>query len=121
MRLFVQGDDGPNSADWQERMLQAAAVMIILIITAMTPHGDPAVVGHSTVVDPVCGMTSRSHNQQTPLRLSRQNLPFLFGRLRTKFAATPEQYLDKSKAPVAAAVPEGTIYTCPMASPRSGR
>jgi Cu+-exporting ATPase len=32
---------------------------------------------------------------------------------RTKFAAAPQSYLDKSKAPPAD-VPEGTIYTCPM-------
>jgi len=33
---------------------------------------------------------------------------------RTKFAGTPQQYLDKSKAPPAADVPEDTVYTCPM-------
>ena len=32
---------------------------------------------------------------------------------RTKFAADPEKYLDKSQR-AAEAVPEGTIYTCPM-------
>ncbi|EAQ35160.1 Heavy metal translocating P-type ATPase [Nitrobacter sp. Nb-311A] len=32
---------------------------------------------------------------------------------RTKFAAAPQSYLDKSKAPPAN-VPEGVIYTCPM-------
>jgi Cu+-exporting ATPase len=33
---------------------------------------------------------------------------------RTKFAASPETYLDKSKAPPKEPVPEGTVYTCPM-------
>jgi Cu+-exporting ATPase len=32
---------------------------------------------------------------------------------RTKFAAAPQSYLDKSETPPAD-VPEGTIYTCPM-------
>lgn len=32
---------------------------------------------------------------------------------RTKFAASPEQYLDKTR-PHQSDVPEGTIYTCPM-------
>lgn len=95
--------------------------MIILIITAMTPHGDPAVVGHSTVVDPVCGMTVDPTTSKHRYDYHGKTYHFCSEGCRTKFAATPEQYLDKSKAPVAAAVPEGTIYTCPMASPRSGR
>ncbi|GAB1715092.1 MAG: Heavy metal translocating P-type ATPase [Nitrobacter sp.] len=34
---------------------------------------------------------------------------------RTKFAASPQSYLDKSKAPPPPAnLPKGTIYTCPM-------
>ncbi|HBR46750.1 MAG TPA: haloacid dehalogenase, partial [Afipia sp.] len=34
---------------------------------------------------------------------------------RTKFAAAPEQYLEKANAePQHADVPEGTVYTCPM-------
>jgi Cu+-exporting ATPase len=33
---------------------------------------------------------------------------------RTKFEAAPQQYLDKSKEAQQAAIPEGTIYTCPM-------
>ncbi|MCS3731005.1 heavy metal translocating P-type ATPase [Bradyrhizobium betae] len=77
-------------------------------------HGDPAVVGHSTVVDPVCGMTVDPTTSKHRYDYHGKTYHFCSEGCRTKFAATPEQYLDKSKAPVAAAVPEGTIYTCPM-------
>ena len=33
---------------------------------------------------------------------------------RTKFAADPAKYLDKSQSQESAPAPEGTIYTCPM-------
>ena len=33
---------------------------------------------------------------------------------REKFSADPVSYLDKSKARPEPAMPEGTIYTCPM-------
>jgi Cu+-exporting ATPase len=43
-----------------------------------------------------------------------QTYHFCSAGCRTKFAAAPDQYLNKSKPPVEAAVSEGTVYTCPM-------
>jgi Cu+-exporting ATPase len=66
------------------------------------------------VIDPVCGMTVDPHT--TPHRHTHHGHPYYFcsSGCRTKFAADPAKYLDgKDKSP-AAAVPEGTIYTCPM-------
>jgi P-type Cu+ transporter len=64
--------------------------------------------------DPVCGMSVDPHT--TRHRHSHQGRTYSFcsDRCRSKFAADPLKYLAADAAPSAAAVPEGTIYTCPM-------
>ena len=57
-------------------------------------------------VDPHAGKPSFEHDGTT--------YHFCSAGCRTKFAGSPQQYLDKSKASPPADVPEGTIYTCPM-------
>src|SRR5712691_10964327 len=70
-------------------------------------HAQPA----DGVIDPVCGMTVDPH--VTPHRHSHQGRAYYFcsAGCRAKFAAEPGEYLvDAARK----AVPEGTIYTCPM-------
>jgi Cu+-exporting ATPase len=73
------------------------------------------------VRDPVCGMTVDPHS--TSHRHEHAGHPYYFcsNGCRTKFVADPQKYLgDRSKSATesatahAPAVPEGTIYTCPM-------
>jgi Cu+-exporting ATPase len=65
--------------------------------------------------DPVCGMkvdpkTSPHHHTHRD-----HDYHFCSAGCRTKFAADPATYLNKTAVPAtAAAMPEGTIYTCPM-------
>src|SRR5450631_4253858 len=69
--------------------------------------------GHATTVrDPVCGMTINPAKSQHRFDHRGETYHFCSSGCRTKFAADPQTYLDKT-APKAA-VPEGTIYTCPM-------
>src|SRR6478752_2361542 len=81
-------------------------------------HGDHAhhhgkTPAADVVRDPVCGMTVDPH--KTAHRHQHQGHTYYFGSkgCLTKFAAEPAKYLED--APRAAeAVPEGTIFTCPM-------
>ncbi len=75
-------------------------------------HGDHGASPEHKVIDPVCGMKVDPHN--TPHRHQHQGHPYYFcsAGCRTKFAADPAKYLGPKQP--AAAVPEGTIYTCPM-------
>jgi Cu+-exporting ATPase len=83
-------------------------------------HGDHAHDHHhhvgdgapAKVIDPVCGMTVDPATSPHRFDYRGETHHFCSAGCRSKFAATPEQYLDKSKPK--AAVPEGTIYTCPM-------
>jgi len=69
--------------------------------------------GHATTVrDPVCGMTVDPAKSPHRFDHRGETHHFCSSGCRTKFAADPQTYLDKT-APKAA-VPEGTIYTCPM-------
>ena len=74
-------------------------------------HEHPA-GGTADVRDPVCGM--KVDPAKSPHRFDYRGKTFHFcsAGCRTKFAADPAQYLDKSEPKPAA--PEGTIYTCPM-------
>ena len=74
-------------------------------------HHHPASTD-SGVVDPVCGMTVDPH--KTAHRHDHQGHTYCFcsAGCRTKFVAEPQRYVSKIEAP--AAVPQGTIYTCPM-------
>jgi len=75
-------------------------------------HGTSAAI--DGVRDPVCGMTVDPHT--TPHRGQHAGQPYYFcsAGCAAKFAADPEKYLTKADAKPPQAVPEGTIYTCPM-------
>jgi Cu+-exporting ATPase len=71
--------------------------------------------GADAVKDPVCGMTVDPHT--TPHRAEHNGRPYYFcsAGCRSKFVADPARYIDPAVSPTQAeAVPEGTIYTCPM-------
>ena len=67
-----------------------------------------------TARDPVCGMMVDPHT--TAHRAEHDGHPVYFcsGGCRAKFIADPARYLTPVEAGTHAAVPEGTIYTCPM-------
>jgi P-type Cu+ transporter len=75
-------------------------------------HGDHHADHTTSVRDPVCGMTVDPAKSQHRFDYRGETYHFCSAGCRTKFAAEPQTYLDKS-APKAA-IPEGTIYTCPM-------
>jgi Cu+-exporting ATPase len=75
-------------------------------------HGDHHSDGNATVRDPVCGMNVDPATSQHRFGYRSETFHFCSADCRTKFAADPQKYLDHSKPK--AAVPEGTIYTCPM-------
>jgi Cu+-exporting ATPase len=75
-------------------------------------------VDHSThshaaaaAIDPVCGMTVDPAKSPHRLSHAQKTYRFCSAGCRGKFAADPEKYLHGTPA---GAVPEGTIYTCPM-------
>jgi Cu+-exporting ATPase len=68
--------------------------------------------GSTKVIDPVCGMTVDPATSRHRFDYRGETHHFCSAGCRTKFAAAPEQYLDKSKPKAEA--PEGAIYTCPM-------
>jgi Cu+-exporting ATPase len=65
-----------------------------------------------TVCDPVCGMSVDAATGRHRFDRRGETFHFCSAGCKAKFAATPEQYLNKT-APKAA-VAEGAIYTCPM-------
>jgi P-type Cu+ transporter len=67
----------------------------------------------ATVRDPVCGMTVDPATSKHRFDYRGETFHFCSAGCRTKFAADPVSYLEKDSKPKAA-VPEGTIYTCPM-------
>jgi len=67
----------------------------------------------ATVHDPVCGMTVNPATSKHRFEYKGETFHFCSAGCRTKFAADPVSYLEKDSRPKAA-VPEGTIYTCPM-------
>jgi Cu+-exporting ATPase len=67
----------------------------------------------ATVRDPVCGMTVDPATSKHRFDYRGETFHFCSAGCRTKFAADPASYLEKDSKPKAA-VPEGTIYTCPM-------
>ena len=76
-------------------------------------HHDHQAHGPATVRDPVCGMTVNPATSKHRFDHNGETFHFCSAGCRTKFAADPLAYLEKDKRPKAA-VPEGTIYTCPM-------
>ncbi|HEY8336083.1 MAG TPA: heavy metal translocating P-type ATPase [Tardiphaga sp.] len=75
-------------------------------------HGAHHSDGRTTVRDPVCGMTVDPAASKHRFDYRGETYHFCSAGCRTKFAASPQQYLDKSTPK--ADVPEGAIYTCPM-------
>jgi Cu+-exporting ATPase len=65
------------------------------------------------VRDPVCGMLVDPHTTQHRHLHEGRTYYFCSGGCLAKFKADPAKYLDKATQS-APAVPEGTIYTCPM-------
>jgi P-type Cu+ transporter len=65
------------------------------------------------VLDPVCGMTVDPATSKHRFDHDGATYHFCSAGCRTKFAADPARYLNKTAAPPAD-VPAGTIYTCPM-------
>src|SRR3990170_3932735 len=68
--------------------------------------------GGATVRDPVCGMAVDPATSQHRFAYQGKTYHFCSAGCRTKFAADPSGYLDKTR--VKAEAPEGAIYTCPM-------
>jgi P-type Cu+ transporter len=68
--------------------------------------------GTASVRDPVCGMTVDPATSRHRFDTRGETFHFCSDGCRSKFAAAPEKYLDNTEPK--AAVPEGTIYTCPM-------
>src|SRR5260221_6033282 len=75
-------------------------------------HGDHHADHTTTVRDPVCGMTVDPTTSQHQFDHRGETYHFCSAGCRTKFAADPQTYLDKTTPKAAGA--EGTIYTCPM-------
>ena len=75
-------------------------------------HGHHHADGNTKLRDPVCGMSVDPVTSQHRFDYRGETFHFCSAGCRTKFAVDPEQYLNKSKPK--AAVPGGTIYTCPM-------
>ncbi len=72
------------------------------------PPGDA-----QTVKDLVCGMDVDPATTAHHARHDGSDYPFCSDGCRRKFIADPQRYLDPSSH-VAAPVPAGTLYTCPM-------
>src|SRR3954462_5865205 len=81
-------------------------------------HGSHSHHDHSahtavTVHDPVCGMSVDPATSKHRFDYRGETWHFCSAGCRSKFAADPVAYLEKDSKPKPA-VPEGTIYTCPM-------
>jgi Cu+-exporting ATPase len=76
-------------------------------------HHDHHAHDAAGVRDPVCGMTVDPATSKHRFDYRGETYHFCSAGCRTKFAADPVSCLEKDSKPKAA-VPEGTIYTCPM-------
>ncbi len=76
----------------------------------LAPGDDPAA---GSTIDPVCGMTVDPHTAKHRHDHLGHTYYFCSAGCRTKFIASPDKYLSPQQRE-AEAVPEGTIYTCPM-------
>src|SRR5450631_4391021 len=75
-------------------------------------HGNQDAPAGGKVGDPVCGMSVDPATSKHQFDYRGETYHFCSEGCRTKFAADPTQYLDKTKPKATAA--EGIIYTCPM-------
>jgi P-type Cu+ transporter len=67
---------------------------------------------HSTIHDPVCGMTVNVSEDSYHLKYTDEDYYFCSSRCLDKFKLDPESYLGERPEPEE--MPEGTMYTCPM-------
>lgn len=65
-----------------------------------------------TAKDPVCGMSVNRASAKHMTKHEGGRVYFCSSRCQEKFEAAPDDYA--SGVPVAVAMPEGTVYTCPM-------
>jgi P-type Cu+ transporter len=79
-------------------------------------HGEQPADAKAGVRDPVCGMTVEPATSKHRFDHRGETYHFCSAGCRTKFIADPERYLNthRDSGNPKAAVPEGTIYTCPM-------
>lgn len=78
-------------------------------------HGHHGELPAETVKDPVCGMTVDPHTSKHRSEYGGHSFHFCSNGCRTRFEADPVRYIDPASAAAEAdALPEGTIYTCPM-------
>jgi len=68
----------------------------------------------ATVRDPVCGMTVVPAKSPHLAEVKGKDYHFCSAGCRAKFVADPQRYLSPQPQREAQAVPEGTIWTCPM-------
>ncbi|MBB3463061.1 heavy metal translocating P-type ATPase [Rhizobium sp. BK377] len=66
-----------------------------------------------TAKDPVCGMAVDRSSAKHFLKHEGEKFYFCSAGCKAKFEADPETY-RQGKKPAAAAMPKGTLYTCPM-------
>ena len=76
-------------------------------------HGSRPEAPENMAVDPVCGMSVDPHAAKHRTDYLGHPYHFCSAGCLTKFEADPKRYVQKDKL-AAPAVPEGTIYTCPM-------
>ncbi|MBR1198938.1 heavy metal translocating P-type ATPase [Bradyrhizobium sp. AUGA SZCCT0240] len=85
---------------------------------AHTDHGHHSHQDHhavAKVLDPVCGMTVDPATSKHRFDHQEKTFHFCSASCKTKFAADPRKYLEKSSAkPAPQGADDGTIYTCPM-------
>ncbi len=78
-------------------------------------HHSHAPASGPVATDPVCGMTVKIEGARHVHDHGGERHYFCSSKCREKFVADPARYLDPArKAAAEAAVPEGTLYTCPM-------
>jgi P-type Cu+ transporter len=76
-------------------------------------HDHAAKTAPGLAKDPVCGMSVDPHTAKHRHTHKGQTYYFCSAGCRTKFINDPDKYLSPDQR-AAEAVPEGTIYTCPM-------
>jgi Cu+-exporting ATPase len=75
-------------------------------------HGGSRTDEAAPATDPVCGMTVDPATARHRFTYKGRDYFFCGGRCRERFAAEPEKFLHPRESE--AAMPAGTIYTCPM-------
>jgi Cu+-exporting ATPase len=76
-------------------------------------HGHSHATDTKTATDPVCGMAVKIAGAKNTATHDRRRWYFCSARCREKFMAEPQRHLEPASS-TPAAMPAGTIYTCPM-------